>query len=306
MKNYDNIGDDEIRLIVPKGGSKLDVFRKWWFWLTVAVCVSGIVWLIVWLRPNDAGQPEPDQSLPQSNVVTTVDNTSDFQCESTAVLPNIVENKSASVIIVDTTVNDVALRLYTPQNAIPELCVGDVDTDDNSIIMAFQAADIRADNHQVAGDFVVNGKVLSNGKAKRAFCAIIDGKTYIGCKEETPLLDEAIKREGNFFRQYPLVVNGNMCENNPKGKAIRYALCEKDGVNMVVSSSARESFYDFAQALADFGMQQAIYLTGGNSYGFCRTESNPYISWGDASEWTKYADGLNFIVWKSVKSNSQK
>lgn len=293
MKDYDNIGDDEIRLIIPEGNSS--IVRKWWFWVAVSVVVLAVILLVVWFNTREIESPGLI-SNPYAHLGAGM------QQKAEPALPNIVLNQSACAVVSDTTINDIVLRVYTPQNATPELGMGAIDTADSNIVMAFQAADIRADNHQIVGDFILKGAIVSNGKSKKAFCAIIDGKTYIDNSESTPLLDEAIEKHGDFFRQYPLVINGNMSENKPKGKSIRYALCEKEGVIMVVSSVSRESFHDFAQALADFDVQQAIYLTGGNSYGFCRTEANQLISWGDASEWDDYAEGLNFIVWKSVCS----
>lgn len=90
-----------------------------------------------------------------------------------------------------------------------------------------------------------------------------------------------------------------MVENKPKGKAVRHALCEIDGQVAVVSSLSNESLHDFAQALEDMGVRQAIYLTGADSYGFCRTQDRPFTSWGDAKLAASYGN-VNFIVWKSI------
>ncbi len=88
-----------------------------------------------------------------------------------------------------------------------------------------------------------------------------------------------------------------MVENKPKGKAERRALCEKDGQLLVVRSLGRESFHDFAQALADLGVEQAIYLTGGEAYGFCRNAGFALDSWGSFATAKKF-ENINFIVWK--------
>jgi hypothetical protein len=41
-----------------------------------------------------------------------------------AVAPTLVRTKPATVLVCDTVINDVTLRLYTPVNALPELCIG--------------------------------------------------------------------------------------------------------------------------------------------------------------------------------------
>ena len=90
-----------------------------------------------------------------------------------------------------------------------------------------------------------------------------------------------------------------MVENKPKGKAVRHALCEIDGQVAVVSSLSNESLHDFAQALEDMGVRQAIYLTGADSYGFCRPQDRPFTSWGNVTLAASYGN-VNFIVWKSI------
>ena len=170
-------------------------------------------------------------------------------------------------------------------------------------MLAFQAADVRADNNDILGAFVLKGELLARGIAKKGFCAIINESIQLGMAESTPLFEEAINKEGYFFRQYPLVVNGKMVENKPKGKALRHALCELDGKVVVVSSRDKESFHDFAQTLEDLGVQNAIYLVGSDAYGFCRvhTESTSEAAapevWGKISE-GKAFENVNYVVWR--------
>lgn len=61
-------------------------------------------------------------------------------------------------------------------------------------------------------------------------------------------------------------------ENEPKGKSIRKALCDRNGEILVVMTQEPESFHDFAQALIDLGVNNAIYTVGGQSYGYFRDE----------------------------------
>ena len=37
-------------------------------------------------------------------------------------------------------------------------------------------------------------------------------------------------------------------------------------------SRQRESLYDFSEALADYGMHDALYLPGGDAYAFCKVD----------------------------------
>ena len=221
MKHFEDIKDDEIRIISRKEVIRKPLYRRWWFWTAVVAAVVLLaVALVLALRPKTAKPVEVTGPL----------------AESVPVAPTIVKSEPATVIVRDTVVNDVPLRIHTPVNAVPELLVGIPDTNDKSVVLCLQAADIRADNHEIVGAFVLKGELLSRGVAKKGFCAIIDGKIQLGMAESTPLFEEATSKDGYFFRQYPLVSNGTMVENKPKNKALRHALCELDGQIVTVSS----------------------------------------------------------------------
>ena len=284
MKHFDDIKDDEIR-VIGGGQSRRPSNRNRWLWVAIAGIALLILGILLRMKQNayqneaaEAGTvPEPE-----------------------AVSPTLVQAAAATVLVSDTTINDVQLRLHFPVNAVPELRIGIPDTTDPSLLMALQAADIRADNGLMVGAFVLKGELMSRGMSKKGFCAILGDEIHIGMAESTPLFEESIEKEGGFFRQYPLVCDGKMVENKPKGKAVRHALCEIDGQVAVVSSLSNESLHDFAQALEDMGVRQAIYLTGADSYGFCRPKDRPFTSWGNVTLAASYGN-VNFIVWKSIK-----
>ena len=290
MSDYNDIKDNEIRIIgnaeQPKETLRKPIYRKWWFWTILVVFCLLTVWVILAQRSF-----ERHRNLALECATRT----------TAAVAPTIVQAEPATVLVRDTSVNDVPLRLYSPVNAVPELCVGYPNPKDEALVMAFQAADIRADNHEILGAFVLKGDMLSRGRSKKGFCAIIDGKIQLGMAESTPLLEESTEKEGYFFRQYPLVIEGKMVENKPKGKAVRRALCEWNGSIVTVSSLEKESLHDFAQALADMGVQNAIYLVGADAYGFCRTQSDntpETTTWGERQT-GKTFEKVNFIVWRA-------
>ena len=284
MKHFDDIKDDEIR-VIGGGQSRRPSNLNRWLWVAIAGIALLILGIMLRMKQN-AYQNEMAEAgtLP----------------EPEAVSPTLVQAAAATVLVSDTTINDVQLRLHFPVNAVPELRIGIPDTTDPSLLMALQAADIRADNGLMVGAFVLKGELMSRGMSKKGFCAILGDEIHIGMAESTPLFEESIEKEGGFFRQYPLVCDGKMVENKPKGKAVRHALCEIDGQVAVVSSLSNESLHDFAQALEDMGVRQAIYLTGADSYGFCRPKDRPFTSWGNVTLAASYGN-VNFIVWKCIK-----
>ena len=287
MKHFEDIKDDEIRIISKQNEP---FYRKWWFWAAIAGLVAIVViCLLVTHKIN--------RNLAATMKATEVENT------PTPIQPYTPECEPASVLVRDTSINDVPLRILIPVNAIPELCLGIPDTTDPSLILGLQAADIRADNQKIVGAFVLEGEMLSRGSSKKGYCAIMNGNIQLGMAESTPLLEETTVKDGYFFRQYPLVNQGVMVNNKPKNKALRHALCELNGQIVVVSSLDKESFHDFAQALADMGVNNAISLIGKNAYGFLHDSENGFQSWGEDIEMWKQIPDVNFIVWRAKTNN---
>lgn len=196
----------------------------------------------------------------------------------------------------DTLVNDVRLSILIPYNATPSLEVGNEAIYDSTAVLIVQAADVRDDNGKIVGSFVVRGELVGRGEAKAGFCSIVNGEISVGVADATPMLERALMEDGYFFRQYPLVVGGQIVENKPKGKSIRKALAEYDGRISVIISNDRMSFHDFSQALLDIGVRNAIYLVGGESYG-CYTDFTGKKN-AIGSVWNKEKGSINYMVWR--------
>lgn len=290
MKHFDDINDDEIRLISSHRESRKPWYCRWWLWVIVVLTVAVLIVLLLFIHKQKVVHEVVKESVSEPAVM----------------IPIMEQAGPAMVSVCDTTINDVALRLYKPINAVPELCLGIPDTTDSTIVLACQAADIRADNQKIVGAFVMKGVPLAWGLSKKGYCAILDGKIQIGMADNSPLFEEATEKEGYFFRQYPLVDKGVMVENKPKGKALRRALCQLNGQVVIITSLTVESFHDFAQALADLGVYQAIYLSGGSACGFSRGEEGTLESWGEPLRIKKrIPSNINFMVWKEVSHPQQ-
>jgi len=196
------------------------------------------------------------------------------------------------------TVDDIPFDIYIPHNAVPELVIGTPKLNDASIILAAQAADLRADNGKIVGAFVLKGEPLTWGLSKKGYVSIIDGKVTIGYSENSPLFEQATERGGYFFRQYPIVSNGSIVENEPKGKAVPKAICDRAGEIFIVVTQTPESFHDFSQALVDMGVDNAVYVVGSQySYGFWR-DGKGFVSELANRRNSQYRYE-NYIVWRT-------
>lgn len=201
------------------------------------------------------------------------------------------------VEVKEVTANGYNFTIYTPRDTKKAyLHVGVDALDDTTAVLMAQAADVRADNGGIVGAFVKNGILISRGDSKAGFCAIIDGKPMIGVADATSYLDRAIESGGDFFRQFPLVVGGQVVENDRPGKALRKALVEINGDIAIVSSREKLTFNEFSKALVSLGVANAIYLVGSTSYGTYRTSDGSRRDFGERVE-DPYPNA-SYIIWK--------
>lgn len=289
-----DIRDDQIRIVGDKNPTTSHKMK----WIPIAiVCLLFIVVALLIIENT------------RTNVANDNNYSSAFEPQVTPVLIDSIPMLSVSkdtttasyIELRDTCINDVQLRLFIPHNAEMSLYIGRMQKDDPSVIFVGQAADVRADNGEIVGAFVHKGKPISWGKSKKGYCASINGKVYVGVAESTPLFEMATENEGYFFRQYALVDNGKLVENNPKGKTIRRAICQMQDNVFMVESLTRESFHDFAQALVDLGVNNAIYLVGSTAYGWSVDQNGITHEHGE-DIWRDNPAGcpknVSYIVWK--------
>ena len=301
MSNEWNIKDDEIRVIgsdqPPKGSGNEPKKTGWIVWALAALAVLLTIAIIVLLGrrrmidPDEPGLFESGDTLVVMKLkeIEVISPLGDYSDTTGLAYTETIEK----------TVNDIPLTIFIPHNAVPELCLKAPDYRNKDIIFATQTADIRRDNKKIVGAFVLKGEPLAWGLSKKGFCGIIDGKITVGVADNSPLFEQATDTEGYFFRQYPLVDNGQLVENEPKNKSIRKALCERAGEVFVVKSETAESFHDFAQALVDLGVSNAIYLVGSTSYGFWHDRDGNVEEFSDFRV-SKYKYE-SYILWRGKK-----
>ena len=288
MKEINEIRDDEIRVI---GEEKPPKPQGWkWLLLLLAGVIVGIVIWQVWPSEPTSPVEDPEQGVFEPTIEVE-------ETKTKTPLAKAEETGKGFIEIADTTINDIPMRLYLPHSVSMSLHVGNIDRNDQSIIFAAQAADIRADNGGIVGAFVLEGEPKAWGLSKKGYCAIINDTVTVGVTDNSPLFEEATEKGGYFFRQFPLVDKGNLVENELKGKAVRRALCDRDGEIFTVETLSIESFHDFAQALVDLGVDNAIYLVGANAYGWATDADGQRYEFGDPNPKTsKKWRNINYLV----------
>lgn len=285
--NNDEINDDEIRIISSED-NRQPCGKKGR--LTVWICAIGAFLMAVVLAVILISKEEPEEE-DATGFLRSVSTAGDA-----AVADDSVRTASPYVERTDTVLNGADLIILTPIDAEPSLEVGNDVLNDSAAVLIVQAADIRGDNGGIVGSFVIRGELVGKGEAKAGFCSIINGELTVGVADATPMFEQALISGGYFFRQYPLVVGGQIVENKPKGRSIRRALVDVDGRISVVISRNSLSFHDFSKALTDLGVRNAIYLVGGKAYGRCLDSDGKMLTFG--SPWDKEVENVNYIVWR--------
>jgi hypothetical protein len=307
MSELEDIRDDQIRVIGSDVRKKPLLHRRLvrvsLLLLTLAVIV---LWALLWGghgRENSLDEPaaavgeiEPALFEP---VEVSVELEEDVQ---KIALGNRADSIDSGYIeFKDTLINDIPLRLFIPHNAEMSLHIGKMDYSDTTVVYAAQAADVRADNGGIVGAFVLKGEPLAWGLSKKGYCASINGVVSVGVADNSPLFEQATEQGGYFFRQYPLVSDGVIVENEPKGKSIRRGICDRRGEIFMVETGSAESFHDFSQALVDLGVDQAVYLVGSSAYGWAVNESGDVYEFGDRNYYggrRKQPKNTSYIVWR--------
>lgn len=303
-KRYDDISDDEIR-IIGNSEATSSIKRK----IIIAIAALAVVGIAILLfcHPSPKAEPKDETIIPIYGHDMEVEVPDEEDMLHLARL-GVTDMERGFTELRDTSINDVPLRIYIPHNAELTLHVGKLDKEDATIIYAAEAAFIRADNRAILGAFVLKGEPMAWGLSMRGYCASIDGKVTVGVADNSPLFEEAINSGGYFFRQYPLVDNGKFVANEPKNKSMRRAICERKGEIFMIESLTKESFHDFTQALVDLGVDNAVNLAGSEAYGWAIDREGVKHEFGTPNYYTgrgKMPKNTNYIVWRLKTANEE-
>ncbi|MCM1445125.1 MAG: hypothetical protein NC044_01790 [Prevotella sp.] len=287
---HSDLDDDQIRFIFPSSDEPIKKHRfnhKILLIAFISILIIGVsAGTYVYFRVTSA----------KEEIAIKIESVAPIPVKTVSVDSVSGTTAKAFTSVQDTTVNSQQVIILTPIGGKPELVIGGDVLNDSSVTLVVQAADIRGDNGRIVGTFVSKGYLISTGESKAGFCAIIGGNITVGVADASPFLEQALDTEGDFFRQYPLVVGGQIVENKPKGKSYRKALAELGGKIVVIISRDRMTFHDFSQSLADIGVSNAIYLVGSKAYGFAKEEDGRLVSFGTRTD--NLPENVSFIVWR--------
>ena len=169
----------------------------------------------------------------------------------------------------------VAFDMYSLSGLRGSLEAEIPDTADRSLVLFMRSADYHPDG-SIEGSFVMDGRRLkSKSRIERSGYVALssEGRPVIGISSSDKVAEEMEDTKGDFFRQFVLLGDGELPRNfYLHGKVERSAIGRMaDGSLHYIRTRHKETMYDFADALREYGIVDAVYITGGNSYDFFRT-----------------------------------
>lgn len=181
------------------------------------------------------------------------------------------QTEPSEIILKQDSVLGVALNIYELHNVKAQMTLEKPDTTDSNVLMYTRSSDYTVTGEYI-GSLVIDGDVKHSGTSRLGYCAIADGNMVIGISRFDSMKDYVVDHSGSYFRQFVLVSNGELPQRFfLHGKVERKALARTaDDRLCIVATRHPETLWDFADALREYGYVDAIYLTGGNNYGFYR------------------------------------
>lgn len=175
------------------------------------------------------------------------------------------------------TILGVTMDMYDLRGLSASLEKEMPDTADCSLILFMRSADYHPDRRAI-GPVIVNGEYSDYKPSdhREGYIAISPkGRAIMGIDSGGEIEKAVMDDGGSFFRQMLLLDDGELPRDfQLRGKVERAAIASTvSGDLFYVVTREKETMYDFADALREYGFVDAVYMTGGNAYSFYRDEA---------------------------------
>lgn len=283
-------GDDMQISIVRTDDNKADqrrgLSRKWRTAVVSLACASALLiaatgW-IVYERFADIGVPV--SRSPQENI---------------ALLQQMMTTEpqgAKGIAPMSDSVLGVAMDFYSVSGLRASLQNTEPTEADTDVCLYVRSADYMADGTLI-GATVVEGEEHGNTSDQRhGYAGMIDHALVIGVSRSDAVKDFVKEHHGSFFRQFVMVSNGVLPSRfSLHGKVERRALGRIGNEMYVVCTRHKETMWDFADAMREYGFEDAIYITGGLGRTFYRDTEGTTHPFGTD---TTHRDGIPWLVFR--------
>jgi len=214
-----------------------------------------------------------------------------------------VKKETPQVVMSSDSILGVAMDFYAIHGLKASIEFEEPDTADTSVFLYSRSADHTADGRYL-GSLVAEGKEYQSDQTRLGYMAMADGNMVIGISRSEKVKDYVLERGGSFFRQFILVSNGMIPSRFfLHGKVERRAIGRIDNQLYYIATRYKETLWDFADALREYGFIDAIYITGGNDYVYYRSKDGECCNIGDPSDYPhlKWKDITPWLVFRANK-----
>ena len=220
-------------------------------------------------------------------------------------LQKIVKKEIPEVAMVSDSILGVALNFYEIKGLKAEIAFTEPDTTDTDVFLYSRCCDQTSydpkTNHYL-GSLVVNGKEIEADVSRLGYCAMANDNIVIGIARNEDVKDYVLEQGGSFFRQFILVSNGVLPSRfHLHGKVERRGLGRIGDKLFYIETRHKETMWDFADALREYGFIDAIYITGGTDYCFYRTADGISHKIGDDTKYEDKHKGEGLVPWLVFK-----
>ena len=181
-----------------------------------------------------------------------------------------VKQETPEVVMTSDSILGVAMDFYAINGLKASIQFEEPDTADTSVYLYCRSVDHKADSTYI-GTLVVNGEERQSDTHRLGYMAMLGGNSVIGISRSEKVKDYVQEHGGSFFRQFILVSNGEIPGRFfLHGKVERRAIGRINDQLYFIATRHKETLWDFADALREYGFIDAIYITGGADYVFYR------------------------------------
>ena len=196
-----------------------------------------------------------------------------------------VKQETPEVVMTSDSILGVALDFYAIHGLRASIEFEEPDTADASVYLYCRSADHKADGKYL-GSLVAEGVEKQSDRSRLGYMAMADGNMVIGISRSEKVKDYVQDRGGSFFRQFILVSDGVIPTRfYLHGKVERRAIGRINDQLYYIATRHKETLYDFADALREYGFIDAIYITGGTDYSFYRDKDRIRHDIGDSADY---------------------
>lgn len=211
-----------------------------------------------------------------------------------------VKLETPEVVMTSDSIFGVAMDFYAIHGLKASIEFEEPDTADTSVYLYCRSADHKADGTYL-GTLVANGEERESDTHRLGYMAMLGENTVIGVARSEKVKDYVQERGGSFFRQFILVSDGVIPTRfYLHGKVERRAIGRIDDQLYFIATRHKETLYDFADALREYGFIDAIYITGGANYVFYRDKNGIRHDIGDAATYphSKWKGIIPWLVFR--------